>query len=162
MWCGGFGSADWFHNYVQDLTFDVGNNNPGAIGLQFYSNNSGAERNCRFVAGPGSGVVGLDLAHRDMNGPLLVKNCEVDGFQRGIATGNAVNGQTFEQITLRGQSDVGFSNEGQAISIRQLVSDNAVPAVKTYGTLCLVDAQLTGKDAAKNLPAGWDASLRSA
>ena len=153
MWCGGFGSADWFHNYVQDLTFDVGNNNPGAIGLQFYSNNSGAVRNCRFVAGQGSGFVGLDLAHRDMNGPLLVKNCEVDGFQRGIATANAVNGQTFEQITLRGQTDVGFSNEGQAISIRQLVSDNAVPAVKTYGSLCLIDAQLTGKDAAKNLPA---------
>ena len=24
MWCGGFGSADWFHNYVQGLTFSVG------------------------------------------------------------------------------------------------------------------------------------------
>jgi hypothetical protein len=46
MWCGGFGSADWFHNYVQGLTFTVGKNNPGAIGLQFYSNNFGAVRNC--------------------------------------------------------------------------------------------------------------------
>ena len=36
MCCGGFGSADWFHNYVEDLTFDVGENNPGAIALQFY------------------------------------------------------------------------------------------------------------------------------
>ena len=72
MWCGGFGSADWFHNYVENLTFDVGSRNPGAVGLQFYSNNTGAVRDCRFVAGDGSGVVGLDLAHRDMNGPLLV------------------------------------------------------------------------------------------
>jgi hypothetical protein len=24
MWCGGFGSADWFHNYVQGLTFEIG------------------------------------------------------------------------------------------------------------------------------------------
>jgi hypothetical protein len=49
MWCGGFGSADWFHNYVENLTFDVGAGNPGAVALQFYSNNSGAVRDCRFV-----------------------------------------------------------------------------------------------------------------
>ena len=22
MWCGGFGSADWFHNHIENLTFD--------------------------------------------------------------------------------------------------------------------------------------------
>lgn len=153
MWCGGFGSADWFHNYVQDITFDVGNHNPGAIGLQFYSNNSGALRNCRFIAGEGSGLIGLDLGHRDMNGPLLVRNCEVTGFQRGISTARAVNGQTFEHITLRGQSRFGFDNEGQAISIRGLRSENGVPAIRSYGTLCLVDAQFTGQDGANQWPA---------
>ncbi len=44
MRCGGFGSADWFHNYVENLTFDVGAENPGATALQFYSNNTGAVR----------------------------------------------------------------------------------------------------------------------
>jgi hypothetical protein len=153
MWCGGFGSADWFHNYVQDITFDVGSGNPGAIGLQFYSNNSGAVRNCRFVASAGSGLVGLDLGHRDMNGPLLVRNCEVTGFQRGISTSRAVNGQTFEHITMRGQSQFGFDNEGQAISIRGLRSENVVPAIRSYGTLCLCDAQFTGRDGANQWPA---------
>ncbi|MHB8863662.1 MAG: glycosyl hydrolase family 28-related protein [Pirellulaceae bacterium] len=153
MWCGGFGSADWFHNYVQDITFDVGEMNPGAIGLQFYSNNSGAIRNCRFLAGEGSGLIGLDLGHRDMNGPLLVRNCEVVGFRRGIQTARAVNGQTFEQITLRGQAEFGFSNEGQAISIRGLVSHSAVPAVQSYGTLCLIDAFLQGQAPAERVPA---------
>jgi hypothetical protein len=153
MWCGGFGSADWFHNYVQDVTFDVGKNNPGAIGLQFYSNNSGAVRNCRFLAGEGSGLVGLDLGHRDMNGPLLVRNCEIVGFRRGISTARAVNGQTFEHITLRGQSQCGFTNEGQAISVRGLVSENSVPAIQTYGTFCLVNAKLTGRDSAARMPA---------
>ncbi len=153
MWCGGFGSADWFHNYVQDLTFDVGDQNPCAIGLQFYSNNSGAVRNCRFMAGAGSGAIGLDLGHRDMNGPLLVRNCEVIGFQRGISTARAVNGQTFEHITLRGQSNIGFTNEGQAISIRGLVSDNCVPAIQSYGTLCLINARLRGRTAANRVPA---------
>ena len=153
MWCGGFGSADWFHNYIQDVTFDVGQNNPGAIGLQFYSNNSGAVRNCRLIASDGSGLVGLDLGHSDMNGPLLVRNCEVIGFQRGISTARAVNGQTFEHISLRGQAEFGFTNEGQAVSIRGLSSDNSVPAIQSYGTLCLIEAKLTGRNGATEMPA---------
>ena len=153
MWCGGFGSADWFHNYVENLTFDVGAGNPGATALQFYSNNSGAVRDCRFVAAAGSGHTGLDLAHRDMNGPVLVRNCEVVGFRRGIATAHAVNGQVFEHLTLRGQTEVGFVNEGQAISIRGFISDNAVPALSTYGTLCLLEAKITGRGDAIHRPA---------
>jgi hypothetical protein len=153
MWCGGFGSADWFHNYVENLTFDVGADNAAAVALQFYSNNTGAVRDCRFVAAEGSGAVGLDLGHRDMNGPLLVSNCEVIGFARGITTARAVNSQTFENITLRGQRQAGFTNEGQPISIRGLTSNNAVPAVSTYGKLLLTDAKLTGGDGAKNHPA---------
>lgn len=153
MWCGGFGSADWFHNYVENLTFDVGRGNPGATALQFYSNNSGAVRDCRFVAVEDSGMTGLDLSHRDMNGPLLVRNCEVSGFQWGIACARSVNGQVFEHITLRGQRRAGLKNEGQAISIHGLTSENAVPAVSTYGTLCLIEAKLTGSGAADKAPA---------
>lgn len=153
MWCGGFGSADWFHNYVENLTFDVGDNNPGAIGLQFYSNNSGAVRNCRFVAGGSSGKIGLDLAHRDMNGPLLVRNCEVVGFERGISAARAVNGQTFEYISLRNQKQIGFDNEGQSISVRGLTSENSVPVVRTYGVFCLIDAHFKGKTGAERWPA---------
>jgi len=153
MWCGGFGSADWFHNYVENLTFDAGENNPGAIGLQFYSNNSGAVRNCRFIAAETSGLIGLDLGHRDMNGPLLVRNCEIVGFERGISSARAVNGHTFEYITLRNQRKFGFDNEGQAISVRGLHSENSVPAVRTYGSFCLVDAFLEGNAAASRWPA---------
>ena len=153
MWCGGFGSADWFHNYVENLTFDVGRGNPGATALQFYSNNSGAVRDCRFIAAEESGAVGLDLAHRDMNGPLLVRNCEVVGFRRGITTAHAVNSQTFEHVTLRGQRELGFHNEGQAISIHGLTSDNAVPAVGSYGSLALLNARLTGQGDASKAPA---------
>ncbi len=153
MWCGGFGSADWFHNYVENLTFDVGKRNPAAVGLQFYSNNTGAVRNCRFIAGDDSGAVGLDLSHRDMNGPLLVQNCEVIGFARGISAARAVNSQTFEHIVLRGQTKFGFTNEGQTISIRGLMSENAVPAISTYGRLMLADATLTGRGDSANHPA---------
>ncbi len=153
MWCGGFGSADWFHNYVENITFEIGEDNAGAIGLQFYSNNSGAVRNCRFVATGNNGLIGLDLSHRDMNGPLLVRNCEVIGFERGISTARAVNSQTFEYITLRNQRSFGFDNEGQAISVRSLVSENSIPAVRSYGTFCLIEALLRGTNDSKRWPA---------
>lgn len=153
MWCGGFGSADWFHNHVQGLTFQVGKGNPGAIGLQFYANNYGAVRNCRILSEDGQGEVGLDLGHRDMNGPLLVRRVTVNGFRRGVSTARSVNSQTFEQITLSGQSQFGFDNHGQAITIRGLRSENAVPAVRSYGTLCLIEATLTGRPGAEKAPA---------
>ena len=153
MWCGGFGSADWFHNYIQDITIDSGNGNPGAIGLQFYSNNTGAIRDLLIVSQDSKGVAGLDLAHRDMNGPLLVCNLEIRGFDIGIRTGSAVNSQTFERISLKGQNQVGFENTGQAIAIIGFISENSSTAISTYGTLSLLDAKLIGKGNAKELPA---------
>lgn len=153
MWCGGFGSADWFHNYIENMTFDVGQRNPGAIGLQFYSNNSGAIRNCRIVAPVGSGSIGLDLGHRDMNGPLLVRDCEIEGFKRGICTAHSVNSQTFEHISLRRQTEFGIDNAGQTISVRGLQSENSVPVIRTYGVFCLLDARLNGLDGTAPWPA---------
>ena len=153
MWCGGFGSADWFHNYIEGITFDIGADNAGAIALQFYSNNYGAVRNCRFVDRSSHAAIGLDLSYNDMNGPLLVKNCKVDGFRVGIKTGHAVNSQTFEHVSLVNQGEAGFVNEGQAISVRRLFSRNRVPAVKTYGTFALLDARLEGLPGAEAHPA---------
>ncbi len=153
MWCGGFGSADWFHNYVENLTFDIGKNNLGAIALQFYSNNSGAVRNCRFLDDSDVGHTGLDLGHSDMNGPLLVSHCDVIGFRRGITTSHAVNGQVFEHIRMKGQKEIAFVNEGQSVSIRSFISDNEVPAIMTYGSLCLLEANLIGRGDAKTKPA---------
>lgn len=153
MWCGGFGSADWFHNYVEDLTFDVGRNNPGAVGLQFYSNNSGAVRNVAVRSEDGKGAIGLDFAHRDMNGPLLVKNVSVRGFEVGVRTGCAVNSQTFEFLTLTGQSKLGFANEGHCVSVRQLKIEGEGQAIKTSGLMALLDSSLVGTGGALKLPA---------
>ena len=153
MWCGGFGSADWFHNHIQNLTFNVGRGNPGAIGIQFYTNNYGALRNCYVVSEDGAGAIGVDLGHRDMNGPLLVRRVEVRGFGRGVATSHAVNSQTFEHLTLRGQTQFGIDNEGQSLAIRGLRSENAVVAVRTYGVLSLLDATLIGNGTASQVPA---------
>jgi hypothetical protein len=58
----------------------------------------------------------------------------------------------FENLFLHGQSEVGFVNEGQAISIRGLHGSNTVPALTTYGTLCLIEATITGVGAASQKP----------
>ena len=52
-----------------------------------------------------------------------------------------MNSQTFENIALRGQAEVGFANEGQAVSIRGFTSDSTVPALASYGTMLRAGAR---------------------
>jgi hypothetical protein len=153
MWCGGFGSADWFHNYVQNLTFDIGTGNPGAVGLQFYSNNTGSVRDVAIISRDGQGVCGLDLGHRDMNGPLLVRNVSVNGFETGIRSAATVNSQTLEQISVTGFSKLGFANLGQCVSVRGMKVEGPGTAVQAGSFTVLLDCQFTGTGPAKDLPA---------
>ncbi|MFZ4506770.1 MAG: glycosyl hydrolase family 28-related protein [Fimbriimonas sp.] len=140
---GRHGSADWFANSVENLTFRVGPNNPGAIGLRFYSNNTGVIRNVAIESEDGKGVIGLDLGYNDMNGPLLVQRTSVKGFRLGIASGNTVNSQTFHRISLTGQTEAGLVNNGQPIAIEGLTSNNTVPAIaNNWGLTTLIGADL--------------------
>jgi hypothetical protein len=151
---GPHGSADWFHNFTCDLTIDTGRGNRGAVGLRFFSNNVGAVRRVAIVSRDGGGVTGLDLGFNDMNGCLLVSRLQVQGFAVGVRTGHVVNSQTFEHLDLRGQTECGFRNDGQAISIRRLHSDNRVPAVCNHGGLMvLLDSKLVGQGPATDAPA---------
>jgi polygalacturonase len=142
--CGAHGSADYFSNSIRNLTVDTGIGNPSAIGIQFFSNNMGSVRNVDIVSGDRQGLSGLDLSYNDQNGPLLVKNLKVVGFQYGVKTGNLVNSQTFENIALSNQSVTGFYNGGQVVSIRGLESINTVSTIYNAGVMTLVDASLIG------------------
>lgn len=148
---GRHGSADWFACSVRNMTFDVGRGNPGAIGLRFFSNNTGVVRDVTIRSGDGSGKIGLDLAYNDMNGPLLVRNVTVQGFEIGVACGNSVNSQTFSHLRLENQLQCGLRNEGQCLSIEDLSSVGAVPAIDNRnGQVALLGAKLTGKSAAES------------
>ncbi len=147
-------TADWFHNSITDLSIDIGRGNPGAKGLEFFSNNTGVVRNVKISSADGQGVIGLDLGHLDLNGPLLVKNLEVNGFQTGLRTGQTVNSQTFENISLNEQGSTAFDNNGQSVSIRNLRTRGAVPPLlNRYGFATLVDAQLEGTGNANTVAA---------
>jgi Pectate lyase superfamily protein len=148
---GRHGSADWFGNSVRNMTFDVGESNPGATGLQFFSNNFGGIREVTILSrGTGAGAIGLDLAYNDQNGPMLVKNLTVQGFQFGVRLANLVNSATFEHIRLSGQRDTAFVNAGQAVSIRGLHSTGAPLAVRNGGIMTLLDSTLQGSNTTGN------------
>ena len=155
VWCGGK-PAQRFRNQIRNCTWDTGKGNPGAIGVQFDASNVGCLRDVDIRSGDGRGVIGLDLSFADDFGPCFVKNVRVSGFDIGIATKYGVNGVVFENVTLGGQKKLGWLNNGHPITVRNLVSNNAVPAIRQEqwgGFFTLIDAKLTGSGAASVLPA---------
>lgn len=141
--------AQRFRNGIRSLTFDTGAGNPGAIGVQYIANNQGSVRDVLIRSGDpqGAGVIGLDLGYTDEQGPCLIQDVTVRGFDVGVSTKHVVNSVVFERLTLEGQRAVGLRNDGQCVSIRGLVSRNAVTAVENKSAnslLTLVEGELTG------------------
>lgn len=140
-----------FVNFVQNLTIDVGQDNPDATALNFHANNTGAVRDVRIVSSDAAkrGKYGLQLGPKVGPGPCLIQRVVIDGFQTGIRVVQREASLTLEDITLTNQSVDGFQNSSNVVHIRKLTSiqSNAnVPAVRNtsdQGMLTLVDATLT-------------------
>ncbi|MDX2065179.1 MAG: glycosyl hydrolase family 28-related protein [Fimbriimonadaceae bacterium] len=147
-------TADWFHNSLSDFTLEIGPGNPGATGIEFFSNNTGWVRNVTIRSADGQGAIGLDLGHADKNGPLLVKGVRVEGFRTGIRSGATVNSQTIEHVELINQSEYALDNGGQCLTVRGLTVQGPAQAVRNqYGFLVLLDASLSGSGGASAKPA---------
>ena len=142
----GPGTGDAMHSYVRNMTFDIGSGNPGASALRFLSNNSGAIYNvtCRTSDPERAGAIGLDLT-QGQQGPELIRNVTVEGFDRGIATQDTF-AIIFEHLTLRNQREIGVNMEYGRVTIRGLTSENKVPVIRTSPSdhFTLLDANLTG------------------
>ncbi|MGQ9769077.1 MAG: glycosyl hydrolase family 28-related protein [Thermogutta sp.] len=148
--------AQRFRNQIRNMTFDTGKGNPGAIAVRFIASNVGCMRDVDIRSGDGTGVIGLDLSFTDEIGPCFIKNVRIRGFDIGIATKYGVNGIVFENITLTEQNRVGWLNNGHPVTVRNLVSDNAVPVVRQEGWggfFTLIEAKLTGRNTASSGPA---------
>lgn len=134
------------NNYIFDLTFDVGKNNPGAIGVDFNASNTGAMENVAIVSRDKKGAIGLNLT-REV-GPCLVKNLTIKGFDIGIKGGSALYNVVLENIYLENQNKVGIDNEDLVLSIRHLTSVNKVPAISNGGNwsgpIVAIDSQMRG------------------
>ena len=141
---------DAYDTDIQDLTIDTGRGNAGTVGLHWIGSNRAAVRNVTVRSGDGQGRAGVDLksgSSGDGGGPALLKNLTVEGFDYGITSGfNLEVGYTFEHITLRNQRIAGFLNQNLSAWIRDLRSQNTVPAVinRNTGAMTLLDSRLAG------------------
>ncbi|MEM8757586.1 MAG: glycosyl hydrolase family 28-related protein [Planctomycetota bacterium] len=142
-------TAVQFRQSIQDLSVEVGPGNPGAIAIDFHTNNQGFMRN---VTARGSGVIGINLGGSD-RGPGMLRGITVDGFATGIDAPGTEYSWVFEDITLRNQTDRGIRNFWNILTIRGLFSDNAVPVLwqdvdtpnQFRWAMCtLIDATLIG------------------
>jgi hypothetical protein len=140
-----------FDQRLQNLTVDIGKENPGAIGIGFHTNNHGYIQNVAIRSSDSlkQGHTGLSL-DKAWPGPGLIKNVYIDGFNTGIYVTHDQYSMTFEHITLTNQRQVGFLNSWNSIAIHDLRSKNRVPALKNQGKmalLALIKADLVGGDA---------------
>jgi len=146
--------AQRFGNEIHNVTVDTGCGNPGACGIQFIANNQGGAYDMTVVSGDGYGVIGFDMGYTDEQGPCLVKNLKVVGFDIGVHTATSVASETLEHIVVEKQNKYGMRNDGQPCTVRDLQSVNDVPAFRAgSGFNVLVDCEFKGMGAASSQPA---------
>lgn len=146
-----------FANHVRDLTIDTGLNNPGAVGLDYLSNNLGAVRNVLITSSdtvnpPRAGIA----LWKSYPGPCLISNTTVNGFQVGVDFGDGLGGASggtfqysvvFEHCSLSGQTVCGMRLYENMAVIRDLKSNNKVPAIlfnHNNGQVAIVESSLSG------------------
>jgi hypothetical protein len=110
---------DAYENFVENLTVEVGEDNPGAVGIDFHGNNVDAIRNVSIRAPAGSGAIGLSMM-RKWPGPSLVSTVTIEGFAIGLATAQTEYGLTFEHLHLHNQTQSAIRNQQNSLSIRDL------------------------------------------
>ncbi|MEM0926972.1 MAG: glycosyl hydrolase family 28-related protein, partial [Planctomycetota bacterium] len=134
--------ANWFHGF----TVDTGRGNGGAIGVEYHSNNYGSLENVLIRSGDGSGVIGLDLTHKT-NGPTLIANTHINGFDLGIKTRHLEYSVTMEDLELENQNVVGIDNGGNILAMHRITSHNSVPVIRSpggFGMVTLMNCDFSG------------------
>lgn len=119
------GSADWFMRNLRNFTIDAGNN-PRLDGIRWFSNNSGALKNVRIR---GNGAVGVNIGFAGQNGPNLVQDVTIDGFDTGVRAA-WIWGTTLSRVTIRNARTEGVYVNATAVGIEDLKVENAPRALR--------------------------------
>jgi hypothetical protein len=138
-----------YANYLMDLTLDVGNGNPGAVGLRWAACNSGAAERVTIKGGTGTNTSGLrGLTLESGTGPSQVSDVTIEGFGSGIWTDTlAMNNTVFTGVTLNNQRTVAIENRGKSLQFEGLTVNNA-PRVYTgtpQAAIQLIDSTVNGR-----------------
>jgi hypothetical protein len=139
-----------FGNYLHDFTVEIGAGNPGAVGIQYQTNNYGSlgDVTIRSLDPQKVGARGLDIVFAEP-GPMLLTNLTVDGFNQGVLAGPQTYSAVFEGLTLTNQREFGFGNYRLPVSINNFTSINSVPAYVQissfgWGNSVITNANLSG------------------
>lgn len=132
-----------FGMYFTNLTINTGNNNPGAVGLDYITSNYGSIENVKIISPDNSGYCGL-LMERQWAGPGLIKKVFIKGYQYGIRVSQCEYSMTFEDVTLQNQTICGVYNVCNTLAMRKIISNNTVKAFENRGKLILLDSKLEG------------------
>ena len=130
-------------NSISKITIDCGRGNIGAVGVKFYSNNSGEVRDVNIKSSDGKGYCGIAFGRNE----CYVKNLSVHGFDYGIMVNNSNTPLVFENIKLSEQKVTGFYMLNSNVSLRGFVSKNKITAFRCEGTMSLaaiIDGRCTG------------------
>lgn len=157
------GSADWFMRTIRNLTIDVGDN-PNTDGIRFFSNNSGEVKDVRVK---GKGRIGINMGFLELNGPNMVQDTVIEGFEKGILIeGPAVWGNTLSRVHIRNCRKVGLEVRASAVAVEDLLVENTPLAVSNDmpndwywwgGVIAIVGGRLRGGD--PDGPAIWNNSV---
>jgi len=129
-----------FHQNIRNITIDVGAGNPGAVAIDYMSNNTGVIRDVTIKAAPNSGYFGIEMT-RLWSGPALVSNVSIEGFHIGIVVGTSRSSIVFEHVTLTNQRSKGFTSSlASARKIR--ISGSPIPFVLMGGPNIFVDCDV--------------------
>lgn len=139
---------EWHHN-IFDLTVDTGSGNPGAIGIDYHTNNQGAISRVTVKSGDGSGVCAFELTRRNV-GPTLLEEIRSGGFDFGVRFAGLYN-VAIEGAMLEGARVAGLSNAGGVVAARTLRVERSPVAVANTdpsGLINILESTLSGNGAA--------------
>jgi len=140
----GGGNRAFRHN-ILNLTVDVGNDNPGAVGIDFVASNRGCVDGVTLRAGKNSGHTAIALT-RWWPGPAMVLDVSIEGFDHAFAMDHYQYGMTFENITIRDTRKTAFINTNNVAVMRNVDYSGEQPFYTGTGghsMLCLLDSTLT-------------------
>lgn len=141
----GGGNRAFRHN-IMNLTVDVGEDNPGANGIDFIANNRGSVDGVTVRSGKNSGHTGISLT-RGWPGPGMIVDVEIEGFDHAFKFEHYQYGMTFENIRLRGQRKAAVLNPDNIAVMRNVDFEGSAPFYQSTGghsLLSLLDSTLKG------------------
>jgi len=112
-------------NQFRNFTIDAGQENPKAVGLDFFGANTARIDNIKIM---GDGEIGLHVRIGSAHG--YYSNIIIEGMNQGIRMeGDAESHLTIEYVTLRDQIESAVILIGISATLRKIFSSNSVEAI---------------------------------